>query len=1471
MMVRKTLKSVRKTVRHIVDPTSCAIQSNKETMKTFLKVKNFSDLAESSISSSSEETDNYEERPNFKRKAANEEIFENLSEPKKIKDEDIKIEVDEEEICSQIKNTAVKLSSIHVLGEDIFYRQAGPDLLFQTKSVIEMLSRNLPLDETNPLQSVVGGSQAYKSKAFISWPALRAILEGGLLDLATRGQLLSRSYAGESGSDLVEICNNTIPFKVKNGVVYLEILAALATVGKAEEALEGKWATIDETLKKNGLPLKSAFKRKGGAKGLQESVARSYITLEAYGIVAEKAEFKEKTRELLQAVGEVSARRERVQVELEQTVEMILRTGRILPETGEEGSGKWGDQVGSPVQVYCENSLCGRGYHFVTRCCAKTHSLTIAGQQLGYVRKDGRVFLEKCAAFAALGRLYVIRCSDYRRTDELLEQAGGIEQHFLYEQDDVGLGRNRRTHLSLDGFILLVQAGFADPCKEEAVRAGLAGVREQHQTLRRDSCEQAEVIDLSSCTSRQRQSNTTEESSSGMESDDFSATQTQGCPFNDLENESDDDLEQETTATQIGDCIELLGNSVKILTVANKMFMEKSAIIKLLQSPVVLSKYNTKLVERILEVNNICMDEAFYMQGRHKVFISTAALKAILNCDSLQDFNDKDQLLEELRNLEEDLEREKCQVLQLNGNLSIQYKMVAGTLYFDSQKLLSLTSPLLSPHVHHNPAKANQMMCKILSERGVNTDHCFYRNVKSKYAFISLSAISTLLRSDVGPLSERPKTRMFVKDLFAALKKNDLVRDSCSDPERSVNIRVDEEVYPLKYKIEGGILFLHRKSCFECIGLESTILSSKKGYSSINGTLRLAGLALETCYIASKQQRYSYISVMALIQLLLSRDPLIVCLGKKDRFLRGLLSALEAGLPAGLASLKLESGTVVQVQHQPDGPLLLPHPATLQLAKLPAGQTLLAVEVGEGASELLIERGLEPSTALLAGPEPGRWVSLPALLVLLTAPRLTDPEPEVAWRDLLSALARQEPRLRQQIITKDFISELVAALVRLFVEQTEGKTEQVHDYLELSEDWVARPAASPEQEVPHSGAPSPLSPTSPASPTSLDGWPGVELSPARLDTIQRDLEDCGGNIGDWEVEQLGPGLVRLAVRPGYGASRKGSFLQPDYAAVLRYCLVIRADAVSLVINEHKIPDCVVEKILARTEQEGTLSFLFQLISLRPCFGSFAPELVETVSQSLEKKDLSANLIDVYIDKNFVGTSSSGRTYAGTVRHKQCELIASEKVSDTCQHCRKLDKLTINRSVLGQAEQGEGRVGHKSVWQLATTSQEGCRFLCPQVQSFNTSLPHAFDGSSQASAIVQHVVKIGSELRVEVELSGLAVSRTFPEFQQSRALGPLLDWVAGLRLCTGYPNLKLVSQAAFIRRHASRLPPDLKKMFLFLTVDEEFRYEMSEVVGEQSGTIRSPTCQGAAEPGSDICKHCRSLQEPMEFLSSQHSV
>ena len=227
--------------------------------------------------------------------------------------------------------------------------------------------------------------------------------------------------------------------------------------------------------------------------------------------------------------------------------------------------------------------------------------------------------------------------------------------------------------------------------------------------------------------------------------------------------------------------------------------------------------------------------------------------------------------------------------------------------------------------------------------------------------------------------------------------------------------------------------------------------------------------------------------------------------------------------------------------------------------------------------------------------------------------------------------------------------------------------------------------------------------------------------------------------------------LKLSVKSGYGASRKNSFLHPDFAAILRYCLVLTPSSAFLTINEKHVKSEVIKKILDRTEIEGTLSFLVQMISLRPCFGSFAPELVETVGQALTKEDVPDNLQHVFIDSNFIGSSSCGRTYAGTVRHHDCDVLAMDRVSDVCAHCRQLAGLTINRSLLSQ-EQGKEMVkekGQKSVWQLATTSSDACNFVCPQVQSFNSSLPHAFDGRAQASTIVSHRVEISNDLDVQV--------------------------------------------------------------------------------------------------------------------------
>jgi hypothetical protein len=58
----------------------------------------------------------------------------------------------------------------------------------------------------------------------------------------------------------------------------------------------------------------------------------------------------------------------------------------------------------------------------------------------------------------------------------------------------------------------------------------------------------------------------------------------------------------------------------------------------------------------------------------------------------------------------------------------------------------------------------------------------------------------------------------------------------------------------------------------------------------------------------------------------------------------------------------------------------------------------------------------------------------------------------------------------------------------------------------------------------------------------------------------------GGTIGDWELVAVEP-WTQLSVRPGYGASRKVSFLHQDIAAILRYDLRILPDSCQLIIND----------------------------------------------------------------------------------------------------------------------------------------------------------------------------------------------------------------------------------------------------------------------------------------------------------------
>ena len=52
-----------------------------------------------------------------------------------------------------------------------------------------------------------------------------------------------------------------------------------------------------------------------------------------------------------------------------------------------------------------------------------------------------------------------------------------------------------------------------------------------------------------------------------------------------------------------------------------------------------------------------------------------------------------------------------------------------------------------------------------------------------------------------------------------------------------------------------------------------------------------------------------------------------------------------------------------------------------------------------------------------------------------------------------------------------------------------------------------------------------------------------------------------------------------------------------------------------------------------------------------------------------------------IDTNFIGSSQNSRTYAGTVRSKKCSVLATSKISDTCQYCAGLHGMVSSDKIL----------------------------------------------------------------------------------------------------------------------------------------------------------------------------------------------
>ncbi len=94
-------------------------------------------------------------------------------------------------------------------------------------------------------------------------------------------------------------------------------------------------------------------------------------------------------------------------------------------------------------------------------------------------------------------------------------------------------------------------------------------------------------------------------------------------------------------------------------------------------------------------------------------------------------------------------------------------------------------------------------------------------------------------------------------------------------------------------------------------------------------------------------------------------------------------------------------------------------------------------------------------------------------------------------------------------------------------------------------------------------------------------------------------------------------------------------------------------------------------------------------------------------------------------------------------------------------------------------------------------------------------------------------------------------------------------MASLRLCIGYPDTVLVERARYLTLKKHLLPPETRKFFDYILVDEIFEWKrMNSATSDGSsnvGTLRTPSCRYVAGDFADICDQCRLLQEPLEFL------
>ena len=393
---------------------------------------------------------------------------------------------------------------------EVMLRHCRSFVMFEITTLTALIAKSLPLrmsdDELKALVAAFAKARrpqmAAEAKAwrhdFLSWKAFKHFLEHNLHDQCLKDILRTyvphegsevqfggslgvgkapSAFLGNNENDFIKIAGVTVPFFVKGNKVYFDLLGAFTLMGQLQVALKNDWRDIDDMLEKQGFNLRTAFRINTSPVSTGSSYKtwksqRSAITYEALKalVISElmpKGPRKTRLKAILEHLDTDMMGITRAREDLIYKIQTVVDAS-VLPTLDpliEDGSIFTTDDKVLMGTEICYRG-CGRYYHFTIKCCRTVHKMLISKSIISYIVHEGQIFLEKCAAFSVMGKMCVVRFSDYRTVDRHLASAGlEIGQHFLYEHSfeekspaSSGSG-GRRTHISLLAFKTLYPQG----------------------------------------------------------------------------------------------------------------------------------------------------------------------------------------------------------------------------------------------------------------------------------------------------------------------------------------------------------------------------------------------------------------------------------------------------------------------------------------------------------------------------------------------------------------------------------------------------------------------------------------------------------------------------------------------------------------------------------------------------------------------------------------------------------------------------------------------------------------------------------------------------------------------------------------------------------------------------------------------------------------------------------------------------